>query len=90
MAAGPIGSCWASGSWPDTAWEENTWAGAGAGGYAFTGDLTTVFSRYVDALHDAALVASDSDTLVANDVDNMVAATVERADRNTQYNEYLH
>lgn len=28
MAAGPIGSCWAPGTWPDTTWEENTWSGA--------------------------------------------------------------
>lgn len=28
MAAGPIGSCWASGSWSNTAWEANTWADA--------------------------------------------------------------
>lgn len=67
-------------------------AGGGgvAAGYAFTGDLTTVFSRYVEALHDTAIVASDSDTLVAKDVPTMVAGTTERADRNTQYNEYLH
>ena len=28
MAAGPIGSVWATGSWSDTAWEENTRADA--------------------------------------------------------------
>lgn len=28
MAAAAIGTCWASGSWSDTAWEANTWAGA--------------------------------------------------------------
>jgi len=26
MPAGPVGSVWASGSWLDTVWEENTWA----------------------------------------------------------------
>jgi len=26
MPAGPIGSSWASGSWPDTAWEQFSWA----------------------------------------------------------------
>lgn len=25
MPAGPIGDCWVSQSWPDTAWEENSW-----------------------------------------------------------------
>jgi hypothetical protein len=64
--------------------------GAAASGYSFTGDLTTVFRQYVDALQDTAIVASDSTTLVDADVDTMVAGTVERADRNTQYNEYLH
>ena len=57
--------------------------------YAFTGDLTTLFRSYLDALHDTAIVASDSSTLVFNDVDDMVTATTERADRNTQYTEYL-
>lgn len=28
MPAGPIGACWASGSWTDTCWAENTWSGA--------------------------------------------------------------
>lgn len=28
MPAGAIGSCWASGSWLDTAWEADSWAGA--------------------------------------------------------------
>ena len=60
------------------------------GAYAFTGDLTTVFVQYLDALHDVALVASDSDTLVAKDVANMVAATTDTHDRNTRYFEYLH
>ena len=30
MAAGPVGAVWASGSWSDTAWESDVWAGAGA------------------------------------------------------------
>lgn len=32
MPAGPIGSCWASSTWSDTAWEANTWADAQVGG----------------------------------------------------------
>lgn len=28
MPAGPVGSVWTSGSWSNTAWEENTWADA--------------------------------------------------------------
>ena len=91
MPAGPIGACWAAGSWPDTAWEANTWSGAGTGGYAFTGDLTTVFSAYVDALHDTALIASDSNTLVDADEANMIAGSTSTLnDRNSRYNEYLH
>jgi hypothetical protein len=31
MPAGPIGSVWATGSWPDTAWEANTWADVAGG-----------------------------------------------------------
>ena len=26
MAAGPIGPTWATGSWPDTTWQANTWS----------------------------------------------------------------
>ena len=64
--------------------------GGGAAGYAFTGDLTTVFCAYIEALHDTALVASDTDTLIANDVDEMIAGTTDEIDRNTRYNQYLH
>ena len=28
MAAGPVGSVWATGSWEDTAWEADSWADA--------------------------------------------------------------
>lgn len=59
-------------------------------GYAFTGDLTTVFCAYLDALHDSAIVASDSDTLIANDVDEMISGSTDRRDLNTRYFEYLH
>jgi hypothetical protein len=31
MPAGPIGSSWATDSWPDTAWEANSWADLGSG-----------------------------------------------------------
>lgn len=64
--------------------------GAPPSGYAFTGDLTTVFCAYLDALHDTAIVASDSTTLVANDVDEMVTGSTNRTDRNTMYWQYLH
>ena len=64
--------------------------GGAAAGYSFTGDLTTQFRAYVDALHDTALVASDTDTLIANDVDEMIAGTTDEIDRNTRYNQYLH
>lgn len=43
MPAGPIGTCWAVGSWSDTAWEAGTWEEQGAGPTEVlgTGDLTT-------------------------------------------------
>ena len=63
--------------------------GGAAAGYSFTGDLTTQFRAYVDALHDTALVASDSNTLVEKDVDDMIAATAAELDRNTRYKAYL-
>ena len=88
MPAGPVGSVWASGSWSDTAWEANTWANALAAPAAF-GDLTTLFVHYVEDLHDATPTEPDSNTLVRDDLPNVVAGTVERADRNTQYAEYL-
>lgn len=37
MAAGPIGSVWASGSWTDTSWEDGTWADVGGGGGVASG-----------------------------------------------------
>lgn len=29
MPAGPIGDCWATGSWEDTAWEDGAWQDSG-------------------------------------------------------------
>ena len=64
--------------------------GVPVAGYAFVGDLTTVFRSYIDALHDTAIVASDTDTLLKNDEDEMIAGTSANPDRNTRYNTYLH
>lgn len=43
MAAGPVGSVWASGSWSATAWEAHTWADAAPpapGDLLVIGDVT--------------------------------------------------
>jgi hypothetical protein len=31
MPAGPIGSRWGAGTWPDTAWEAQSWGGSAPG-----------------------------------------------------------
>jgi len=31
MPAGPVGTCWESGSWEATAWEADAWAGSDPG-----------------------------------------------------------
>ena len=65
--------------------------GSSPSGYAFTGDLTTVFRAYVDALHDDAVVAADTNTLVDADEANMISGSTSTLnDRNSRYNEYLH
>lgn len=76
MPAGPIGSCWAAGSWSDLAWEANTWANAGA--HVTPGvldDLTTLWcERYQPALHLAHAVGMgyDDTTLVHADLVNVL------------------
>ena len=58
MPAGPIGDCWAAGSWSDTAWEANTWADTGAAiGNAIL-DLNTRLHRY---LNDFYSTGTDKD-----------------------------
>ena len=49
MAAGPIGSVWATGSWTDTSWEEFTWADASA--LAFVLDMNTRIRVYLCDLY---------------------------------------
>lgn len=49
MAAGPIGSVWAAGSWSDTCWEEFTWADAVA--LLFVLDLNTRLRVYLANLY---------------------------------------
>lgn len=55
---------------------------------ATTEDLTTNFELYVDALKNANTTALDVTTLIVKDLPTVVAATDERADQNTQYDEY--
>ena len=67
-------------------------AAAAAQQATILGDLTTLFSGYVDDLHDTALVASDSDTLVANDLATVIASSLiggESDDHNTMYAIYI-
>ena len=53
---------------------------------AVLGDLTTLFSHYVDTLHDTALVYADSDTLVYLDRPTVYAAhPADLDDANTLY-----
>lgn len=71
--------------YPGVLWDELTLPGT-------LGDLTTLFRGYVDALHDTAIVASDTDTLVFNDLDTVIAAYPtddDTDDYNTLYAKYL-
>lgn len=90
MAAGPVGTSWAPGSWPDTAWEAGSWAD-GSDVPAVLGDLTTLFVGYVQDLRDtSALAVLDSDTLVSLDRPNVAAAVPgEVDDANTMYARFL-
>ena len=49
MAAGPVGTSWASGSWSVTAWTELTWADAIA--LAFVLDMNTRLRVYLCSLY---------------------------------------
>ena len=51
MPAGPIGSCWAAGSWSDTAWEENSWADSLV--LVFVLDMNTRLQVYLCAIYSA-------------------------------------
>lgn len=79
---------WATGSWVDDSWADGTWATEIAVPDVL-GDLTTLFVGYVEDLRDANPSDVDSNTLVRDDLPTVIAGTVERADRNTQYAEYL-
>lgn len=46
MAAGPVGTTWATGSWTDTSWTANTWAALGAA-LAFVLDLNARMLVYL-------------------------------------------
>jgi hypothetical protein len=60
MPAGPIGSCWASGSWSNTAWEANTWSSATV--VAFIQDMNTRIASYLRTLYSAP--GADASTLI--------------------------
>lgn len=55
----------------------------------YSGDLTTRVVQYLKALRNAAPTKTDSTTLFIKDQPNVVSGTTERADKNTQYKEYL-
>lgn len=61
MAAGPVGSVWATGSWSDLAWEELTWADAAA--LAFVFDMNTRLRVYLCDLYGLPNT-TDTTTLV--------------------------
>jgi hypothetical protein len=79
---------WATGTWVDDTWADGSWATEITAPADF-GDLTTLFVGYVGDLRDANPLRVDSTTLVAKDLATVIAGTSERADRNTQYCEYL-
>lgn len=87
MAA--IGSTWATGSWVSIGgWAAGTWANAAA--YPATlDDLTTLFSAYVDRLHDTEITEEDTNVLIKEDEATMLLNTNVVGDRNTQYAQYL-
>lgn len=88
MAAGPIGSVWASGSWTDVCWEENTWAATL--GYPTTlGDLTTLYSAYLETLREDYAPEDDMNTMVVQDRDTIRAASNVVNDENTMYAQAL-
>ena len=67
MPAGPIGSCWASGSWEDTNWEDGSWEDQGAGVATVLRDLQTLWHIYQGVRHAAMAVGAvrDDTTLIA-------------------------
>ena len=89
MPAGPIGSVWAAGTWPDTTWEVNTWADALAIP-ATLEDLTTLWCHdYQPALHAAAAARSDdSGQIMINLAANVIGYDSEN-DLNTALAKYI-
>jgi hypothetical protein len=53
LPAGPIGTCWASGSWSDLAWEELTWENVSAVLGNLNPDMNTRIAVYLRALYSA-------------------------------------
>lgn len=78
MAAGPIGSVWAAGSWADDCWEADTWADLASGTLPFTGDLNT---RLLQFLRDHySTNSSDLTTLATKYMDSLTSG-----DRNQKW-----
>jgi hypothetical protein len=77
---------WATDAWAADVWADGTWATTITIPSEF-GDLTTLFVAYCGDLRDAN--ADDLCTLIRDDLATVIAGTNERADRNTQYAEYL-
>jgi hypothetical protein len=71
MPSGPIGGCWAAGTWADTAWEVNTWGDAEA--LAFVLDLNTLILVYLRDFY------SDAD----GDLSTLIKRYLESADSGT-------
>lgn len=57
--------------------------------YPSTVDITTNWADHRTVLKEASAAALDVTTLFSNDYATVIAATDERADRNTQYQEYF-
>jgi hypothetical protein len=79
---------WGTGTWAVNAWANGSWATSVVVSTDF-GDLSTLFTGYVQDLRDAAVAPRDNDTLVAKHRTTVRAASTNLDDANTMYAEYL-
>lgn len=87
MPAAPVADPpWLTGTWSDTAWEENTWGFLAAG----ANDLTTLFVPYVESRLDTENRAiPDAPGAVVRHQGTVRAAVSSDDDLNTAYWTYL-
>lgn len=90
MPAGPIGSVWATASWPDTTWEAFSWDDAAPITIpAELEDLTTLWCQvWQPSIHALTAARSDDTGQLAQDVANVVGYDGE-TDLNTALAKYI-